>query len=62
VVSKVNQTTTGPGSQKRNPGRNTIEESNMGIVPGKPPNKSHEGMAAEVVEGRPVTKEKHHGT
>ena len=29
----------------------------MGIVPMKPPNRSHEVVAAEVVEGRPVTKE-----
>ena len=29
----------------------------MGIVPMKPPNRSHEGVTAEVVEGRPVTKE-----
>ena len=33
------------------------EESNMGIVPAKPPNKSHEVVAAEVVEGKPVIKE-----
>ncbi len=29
----------------------------MGVVPMKPPNRSHEVVAAEVVEGRPVTKE-----
>ena len=29
----------------------------MGEVPMKPPNRSHEVVAAEVVEGRPVTKE-----
>jgi len=29
----------------------------MGIVPTKPPNKAGEILAAEVVEGRPVTKE-----
>ena len=29
----------------------------MGIVPMKPPNRSHESVAAEVVEGRPMTKE-----
>ena len=32
LVSEVNQTTTGPGSQKRNPGRKANEESNMGVV------------------------------
>ena len=57
LVSEVNQTTTGPGSQKRNPGRKANEESNMGVVPMKPPNRSHEGVTAEAVEGRPVTKE-----
>src|ERR1700681_1455273 len=29
----------GPGSQKRKPGVNASEESNIGIVPAKPPNK-----------------------
>ena len=29
----------------------------MGIVPMKPPNRRHEGVAAEVVEGRLVTEE-----
>ena len=29
----------------------------MGVVPMKPPNRGHEVVAAEVVEGRPVTKE-----
>ena len=43
--------------QKRNPGRKANEESNMGIVPMKPPNGSHEGVTGDVVEGRPVTKE-----
>ena len=33
------------------------EESNRGIVPAKPPNKAGETPAAEVVEGRPLTKE-----
>lgn len=55
-MSGANRHRTGPGSQKRNPGMYVGEESNIGIVPAKPPNKT-EGFVAEVVEGRLVTKE-----
>ena len=48
---------TGLGSQRRNPGRHASEESNTGIVPAKLPNQAGEILAAEAVEGRPVTKE-----
>ena len=41
LVSQVNQTRIGPGSEKRNPDMNTSEESNTGVVPMKQPNKSH---------------------
>ncbi len=39
-ASAVNQTGIGPGSEKRNPNMYAGEESNMGIVPAKPPNKN----------------------
>jgi len=39
-MSGANQLRTGPGSQKRKPGVHVGEESNRGIVPAKPLNKT----------------------
>ena len=59
---KVNQTRNGPGSQKRNPGTNVNEESNMGIVPAKPPNKIRGNTEGGGGGGKARDQGEHHGT
>jgi hypothetical protein len=60
-MSGANRRRTGPGSQKRNPGMYVGEESHIGIVPAKPPNKADGDMGSGGGRGKANDQGEHHG-
>ena len=61
LVSGINRGRTGPGSQKRNPDMYAGEESNIGIVPAKPPNKADGNIGSGGGGGKAGDQGEHHG-